>query len=329
MPNNILFYNNGLCDKLLDVIGFSTYCLLKNINSSIVFNDIITYYNFGMENYYDINLINFNNINIVNKYNDLQYKINDDDIVYLSEKFNKKNNNYNSNGIQYKPELYKIPNFIKEETNKIIYYDVVKSYIPNILCEKFNNEYDLEYISKIYIDFCENIKPSKYIQSLIPNGLENCYGIHLRRNNKIKSNELMEGKKKINYHIYSNSINEYEYIINKTKKYILDIIKNEINSIFFIVSEDSDYKKYFESWIIENKGNIIEINNYDYIKNESYFPILELFSLSRCKNIIQATKYSSFSVLASLISSNKNTINFISKDNFLSNFNSYLNIYIY
>lgn len=43
-----------------------------------------------MENYYDINLINFNNINIVNKYNDLQYKINDDDIVYLSEKFNKK-----------------------------------------------------------------------------------------------------------------------------------------------------------------------------------------------------------------------------------------------
>lgn len=103
MPNNILFCNNGLGDKLLDVAGFSTYCLLKNINSSIVFNDIITYYNFGMENYYDINLINFNNINIVNKYNDLQYKINDDDIVYLSEKFNKKNNNYNSNGIQYKP----------------------------------------------------------------------------------------------------------------------------------------------------------------------------------------------------------------------------------
>jgi hypothetical protein len=327
MKNNILFCNNGLGDKLLDVAGFSTYSLLKNINNTIVFNDIIKYYDFGMENDYDINLFNFNGINIVNKHEDLNYKINSNDIIYLSEKFNKKNNKYNSSGIQNKPESYKIPNFFKEEKNEIIYYDVVKSYIPTILCNEFNNIYDLEHISKIYINFCENIKPSKYIESLIPNGLENCYGVHLRRSDKIKSNELMEEKKKINYHIYSNSINEYEYIIDQTKKYIIDIIKDEINSKFFVVSEDFEYKKYFENWIIENKGNIIQINDYDNINNEKYFPILELFSLSRCKSIIQSTKYSSFSVLASLMSSNKSIINFMSNDNFLNNFKSCLNIY--
>jgi len=299
--NHILFCTNGIGDKLLDVIGFTTYSHIKKINSEIILNDITKKYLFGMENIYNIELFNIDNIKISDNYSeDLS-----DKILFIDEKFSDISI---KEGIDNKKEDYSIPFVIKNKSYPIIYYTPVITFNPVNIFEKLNREYSLNYIIKIFIKMSENIKPSEEIELFIPNNLNNCYGIHLRRTDKIKSIIDYNIRKKNNRHNWVNNDDEYCIIIDKIKNYILECIKNNSDSQFFIASEDNEYKKYFENWIIENNGNIIKIGDIQ-DKDDSFIPVLELFCLSRCKEIIQGIKYSSFSVISSLIG-NKKIINF-------------------
>lgn len=322
----ILFCNNGIGDKLLDIIGLSTYAFIKNKKCEFIFNDFIKEYNFGMKNYYDISFFNFNDIIIKNKYIKKNDKLLVDEILLVSSKFNNNSKRYNSESLENKPDDYILPNIIIENPSKINYFYHCITYSPvNININL--NDYSLEYISNIYKNIAENIKPSEYIESFIPDGLDNSYGIHLRRTDKIKSNNEYIIKKKEYFHIWSNSIDEYEYIINKSKQYILDIIKENNEQSFFVCSEDMEYKIYFQNWIIENGGTIIKINEELLEKDEQILPILEMFCLSRCKEIIQCIKYSSYSITAALIGKYKKIKNFLEiDDNFTNIFKSVLNI---
>lgn len=323
----ILFCNNGIGDKLLDIIGLSTYSFITNQKCEFILNDFIKDYNFGMKNYYDIDFFIFNNIIIKNTYNN--DNIDNKEILLVSSKFNRNSKKYNNVSLENKPDDYIIPNIIINNENNIEYYFHAISYSP-VNINKNLDKFSLEYISEIYNKIAENIQPSKYIESLIPNGLNNSYGIHLRRSDKIKSNDEYDIKKKSYLHIWSNSIDEYNYIINKTKEYILNIIKKNNNELFFVCSEDKEYKLYFQNWIIQNGGNIIRINEElltENHKNEQILPILELFCLSRCKEIIQGIKYSSYSITAALIGKHKKITNFLDiDDNFTNIFKSVLNI---
>jgi hypothetical protein len=318
----ILFCNNGIGDKLLDIIGLSVYSLIQNKECEFILNDFIKDYNFGMKNYYDIKYFNFNNIVVKNTY--IHEKNNE--ILLVSSKFNKNSIKYNNIALENKPDDYIIPDIILNNKNIEYYYHSI-SYSPVNIQKKLNN-FSLEYISEIYSKFSENIKPSDYIESLIPTGLNNSYGVHLRRTDKIKSNIEYNIKKSAYSHIWSNSIDEYNYIIDKTKEYILSIIKKNNNESFFVCSEDEEYKLYFQNWIIENSGSIITINNKELLnKNDETLPILELFCLSRCKEIIQGVKYSSYSITAALIGKYKKITNFLDIDeNFTNIFKSVLNI---
>ena len=318
----VLFCNNGIGDKLLDIIGFSTYCFISNKKSEFILNDFIKNYKFGMKNYYDIKYFNFNNIIVKNNY----IKNNNDEIFFVSSKFNYNSERYDNKALENSPKDYVIPNIILDNINDIKYFYHSISYSPVNIYKDLNN-FSLEYISNIYNEIAENIKPSDYIESLIPDRLSNSYGIHLRRTDKIKSENEYKIKKNVYLHIWSNSIDEYEYIINKCKEYILDIIKKNHKQSFFVCSEDKEYKEYFQNWIIENGGIIISINEDLMEKDEEILPILEMFCLSRCKEIIQGIKYSSYSVTAALIGKYKKIINFIDiDDNFTNIFKSVLNI---
>jgi len=320
----VLFCNNGIGDKLLDIIGLSTYSFITNKNCKFILNDFIKDYNFGMKNYYDIKFFNFNNIIVNNTYIN-----NNDQILLVSSKFNKKSKRYNSIELENKADDYVIPDAILNNEKNIEYYYHSISYSP-VNIYKNLKEFSLEDISNIYSRIAENIQPSNYIESLIPNELNNSYGVHLRRTDKIKSNTEYDIKKNAYFHIWSNSIDEYNYIINKTKEYILNIIEKNNNESFFVCSEDKEYKLYFQDWIIKNGGNIIIINE-DLLnnneENEQILPILEMFCLSRCKEIIQGVKYSSYSITAALIGKHKKITNFLDiDDNFTNIFKSVLNI---
>ena len=330
----VLFCNNGIGDKLLDIIGLSTYSFITNKKCEFILNDLIKDYNFGMKNYYNVNFFNFNNIIVKNTYinNDDDNDDDNDEILLISSKFNKNSKKYNNVALENKAEDYIIPDIIINNEKNIEYYFHCISYSP-VNINKNLNDFSLEYISDVYSKFGENIKPSDFIESLIPNGLNNSYGIHLRRTDKIKSNIEYDIKKNVYLHIWSNSIDEYNYIIDKTKEYILNIIKNNKNDSFFVCSEDKEYKLYFQNWIIENGGKIIVINeellneNENENENEQILPILEMFCLSRCKEIIQGVKYSSYSITAALIGKYKKITNFLDiDDNFTNIFKSVLNI---
>ena len=122
----VLFCNNGVGDKLLDIIGLSTYCLINNKKCEFILNDFIKDYNFGMKNYYDIKFFNFNDILVKNTY----IENNNDEILLVSQKFNNNSKRYNSIALENKPGDYNIPTIILNNTKNIEYYYHGISYGP-------------------------------------------------------------------------------------------------------------------------------------------------------------------------------------------------------
>ena len=169
--------------------------------------------------------------------------------------------------------------------------------------KQFSSSLTFEQISR---DFSEQstriINPSEIITSRIPQNIENAYGIHLRKTDKL--NNCGDTR-------HVNSVNEFTIIINKLLEDVDKIIAEEHYPSFLIVSEEEPWKTEITQ-IIHNiamsrnkKINIIEL---DYTNPQNYHnfkSVLDMFSLSKCKEILQGVKYSTFSVLASVLGPGK------------------------
>jgi len=108
---------------------------------------------------------------------------------------------------------------------------------------------------------------------------------------------------------HENNTSEFEIIINKLLDDVNNIIITEEEPTFLIVSEDNNWKQEIQNCIINiSKNKQIKIINIDYDNNDNYSnynSVLDMFCLSKCKEILQGVKYSSFSILASLLGNNK------------------------
>lgn len=173
-------------------------------------------------------------------------------------------------------------------------YEFIKQFLDEITFEQISNDF-VEYSKKI-------IQPSEIILSKIPNNIENAYGIHLRKSDKVNNMGDMR---------HENSISEFKIIIKKLLDDVKNIIISEEEPTFLIVSEDNNWKLDIQNIITNiSKNNnkqikIIDIN-YDNDDNYSnYNSVLDMFCLSKCKEILQGVKYSTFSILASLLGNNK------------------------
>jgi hypothetical protein len=176
-------------------------------------------------------------------------------------------------------------------------FEFVSKKLPDLSFERFSSFY-YEYAKEI-------IRPSSVILSKLPEGLENSYGIHLRKSDKITA----YGRDLDLRH--ENAMSEFDIITQKILEDVKYIIMTEELPSFVIVSEDDAWKNEFQDMVnkigLENNKsvNIIQI---DYGIGEfyvNYNGILDMFCLSRCKEIIQGVKYSTFSILASLLGTNK------------------------
>jgi hypothetical protein len=147
------------------------------------------------------------------------------------------------------------------------------------------------------------IQPSNVILSNIPNGIENAYGIHLRKSDKIINNH--------NQHTirHQNTLSEFEIIITSLLDNIKQIIIDENNPTFLIVSEDIEWKKEITNRVLllanDKPIQILEINYNNSTHYSNYNSVLDMFCLSKCKEILQGVKYSTFSILAALIGNRK------------------------
>jgi hypothetical protein len=184
-------------------------------------------------------------------------------------------------------------------------YEFIKKFLYEITFEQISNDF-VECSKKI-------IKPSEIILSKIPNNIEKAYGIHLRKSDKINNTCDIR---------HENTINEFKIITNKLLDDVKNIIISEKNPIFLIVSEDNNWK--FEiiniiTNISNNNNKQIKILDIDYVTTTNYCnynSVLDMFCLSKCKEILQGVKYSTFSILASLLGNNK-----------LRNYSKYTNSY--
>lgn len=273
----IIGYYSGLGDRLCDIIGSYIISKYLGYKLNVSFNPIIgTKHDWGINNIFDIRLFDFNNENIKIFNNEKYYK---NDCKYYI-----KIGNASSSSSPY--NIYK---FIKKFNKNITFEEIIDNY----------NNYAREII-----------KPSKIIQDNIPENLNNCYGIHLRKTDQICSNDIYCGS--------SNTINEFNIICNALFDDIYNIILTEDNPSFLLTSEDNEWKEYFKNKLLtfaNNNNKIINFINVNYDNSntyDNYNAVLDLFCLSKCKKIFQGIKYSTFSISAAIIG-NTEIINYTHK----------------
>ena len=277
MDNNIVyeFGSTGIGDRLTDITVLYIICKYLNYKVHIYFNQTICNdVAWSNNSYFDLRLFDFpenNNIIVKNNYED-------------------KPNYYNN--------YIKLP-YSASTGCPYNVYKFLKQFIPNLTFEE---------IISVWGNYAkEIIKPSKIILDKIPNNIENAYGIHLRKTDKLSSESFN------NYtdYRYVSMTDEFSIIVNNLIKDIYDIILKEDEPSFLIVSEDNDWKEYitniFKEYAQKNNKTINIINiNYDNPDNiNNYSAVLDLFCLSKCKKIFQGVKTSNYSNIAAIIGNNK------------------------
>jgi hypothetical protein len=174
-------------------------------------------------------------------------------------------------------------------------YEFVSKFIPELSFETFSGFYH-SYAKEV-------IRPSEIIQNKIPINIEKAYGIHLRRTDKV--GEYISDIR------HENTISEYDLIIKNLLEDVTKIIQTEEEPVFLIVSEDNYWKDEFHhivNRIFLDNNKTPRFIGIDYNTNmhyTNYNGILDMFCLSKCKEILQGVKYSTFSIIASLIGENK------------------------
>lgn len=215
---------------------------------------------------------------------------------------------------EYDIRLFDLDNSVTifKETNGSICDFYVKSYNPSSsLCpysvykyvNRFIPDITFEQISTDFVTESKKIiKPSQDILLNIPADIDRAYGIHLRKSDKVSDNCDIR---------HENSNAEFSIIIDKLLEDVNEIILTDPEPIFFVVSEDNSWKNEICNVIrklSDKKNKQIKILHVDYTNKHNYFnytSVLDMFCLSRCKEILQGVKYSTFSIVASLVGNNK------------------------
>jgi hypothetical protein len=206
------------------------------------------------------------------------------------------NNNYDPRLFQFNHCLISkqpSPYYIKQSNPSVSLcpyqvYQFVSKFRPNLTFEKVSHDF-MVYSKQI-------IKPSTIILSNIPKGIQHAYGIHLRKSDKIKTNGNLR---------HEMALNDFEIITHQLLKDVHTIIIRENNPTFLIVSEDPTWKQEISDRILslakDKPIQLLQINYHNPNHYSNYNSVLDMFCLSKCKAILQGVKYSTFSILASLL----------------------------
>jgi hypothetical protein len=263
--NNKVLYKclSGLGDKLLSILGIYIICKYLKYELNILFNHENTIQLWG-SNYYDIRLFNFEDITLL-------------DGVDCSE--------------GYDCDFYAETPYFGASVNPYEVYKFIHNILKDVTFEEISDSYSI-FIKKI-------IKPSDIILKRIPVGIENAYGIHLRKTDKIFINNN-------NDYGINNSFEEFQIIVENMFEKIKNIVIEEDDPTFIIVGEDEAWNLEFRNrllndCIICDKIKILDIDYSDSEKYPGFSSVLDMFCLSKCKTIIQGVKYTGFSLTASLL----------------------------
>ena len=139
-----------------------------------------------------------------------------------------------------------------------------------------------------------NLQPAPLLDNHIHPETHQCVGIHLRKSDKIDDNNKFHGTKK----------HELEIILTRIKR---DVQHRAAagQKHFFVCSEDAKWKRDFEQWLVSAIKDATIIQplpcSLELKSKAGHAPVLDFFSLSRCKTVLQGIGYSTFSMSASMV----------------------------
>ena len=258
----LLECQNGLGDKILDILGFSVFCDYHKFQPVINWDSKPFHFHWG-KNYYDLRLLKFNP--------SIQFTIN-------SKKFPDKIESPNPSS-SLSP--YKVFQYLKKTHPEIKFEEVAEKFV---------------------IKAKELVKPTEFTERCMPKGIENAYGIHLRFSDKVK----MEYNPR-----FEHNLKDFVMIRETILEDFDTIIEHDIEPAFLVVSEDKAWKRefiYSLQGVADKHKKTIRILEPDYINDQEFVgleSVVDMFALSRTKLIFQGVKYSTFSILAALLGSNK------------------------
>lgn len=258
----LLECQNGLGDKILDILGFSVFCDYHQFQPVVNWDSKPFHFHWG-RNYYDVRLLKFDK--------NIQFTLN-------SKKFTDRIESPNPSS-SLSP--YKVFTYLQKTH-------------PNITLEEVSE--------KFAIKAKEIVKASPFTERCIPKGVENAYGIHLRFSDKVK----------VEYNPrFEHNLKDFVMIRETILEDLDAVIQSDPDPSFLVVSEDSKWRQeflYALQGIADKHKKTIKILEPEYINDDDFQgleSVVDMFALSKTKLIFQGVKYSTFSILASLLGSNR------------------------
>lgn len=138
-----------------------------------------------------------------------------------------------------------------------------------------------------YFYVTKNTVPCQKLNDRINQSIHDAIGIHIRLSDKcVESPDA-----------FTMTRNDYDAIKHQCKQLIAQ--QPTETTKFFVCSEDQNASNELKMYIRGLGKTVVEVDHGDLKQDEH--AILDFFCLSRCKLIVQCTKYSTFSIAASLI----------------------------
>ena len=161
-------------------------------------------------------------------------------------------------------------------------------------------------IAQMYIALARRIKLNPNISSYVPKECRLAHAIHLRRTDKLRqvaSDVRLE-----------TNIHEEHIIMDRVWTIVHDTIgRNSDVTYFYVLSDDPPFKEQFikdmKSRYDSTRLQVVSTSEDDLPSEfrsgyDNAYSMFDFFCLSQCRSIIQATRYSTFSTLAAIISQN-------------------------
>ena len=202
-----------------------------------------------------------------------------------------------------------LANAMEMKTSGVFAPSIVRKSV-DLLKEDFDlsDDSDLLQITNKWLHNLRSIELNPIIFNLVPANIHGSIGIHLRRSDKLRNDGMVSWN--------DMDVHHYDIMMNNMMDNIVSIITdhNDVSELsFYISSEDQVFKTSFKEWLVDTihrlgKKASVKVRSID--KNDipphiladysNIYDVVEWYALTRCKLIMQAINYSTFSMTASM-----------------------------
>lgn len=136
-----------------------------------------------------------------------------------------------------------------------------------------------------------------WIRNLAPPTMidDECIGVHLRRRDKIKALDKVD-------HRHETTPEELSVIMDKLREYVKGKVVVEGERKFFVCSDDDAARLELADYLTALHPDVRVVSNPPAVADSGVAAVLDWHCLTRCKCVVQGTRYSTFSMTCAIFS---------------------------